>query len=107
MFHYRAIEKNLLCPLCDYKTQHAFVLASHLHAHAGEAPYKCPVCVFGATNASYLNKHIARLHPDLVPEPCKTCGQTFATFGLRAKHVSRAHKPKSKREQLRTARLAK
>ena len=53
------------CSYCGKTFGQPYNLRRHLTTHTGERKFKCPYCVYRATQNVHLDKHIRRIHPNV------------------------------------------
>ena len=64
-----ATDKPFPCPRCGRRYKRKDSVTTHLRFECGILPqFTCPVCQHKVSHRRYIQKHIARKHPDYVEE---------------------------------------
>jgi KRAB domain-containing zinc finger protein len=78
---------NLLCSVCDYKTNEPNCLRSHMLTHMQERNYSCERCGKAYKSKGALTRHMKR--HDGPAFPCTLCGRSYTTKGTLTRHIKR------------------
>ncbi|KAB7499928.1 Zinc finger protein [Armadillidium nasatum] len=77
----------------NLQAQPAYNLRRHMTTHTGERPFKCPYCNYKASQNVHLDKHIRRIHINIITSQarCQLCQVTLANANLLRRHVEDHH----------------
>ncbi|XP_045782893.1 histone-lysine N-methyltransferase PRDM9-like [Maniola jurtina] len=80
-------DKNVLkCSYCGYMTKEKCNLIRHLKSHTGDKPFSCKACDSKFTQSGYLKDHM-RTHTGEKPFSCKVCDSQFTQSGSLKIHM--------------------
>ena len=87
--------KDSICDECG-KVMSKDALSNHRKSHLpiAERPFECDKCGLRLTTASWLKKHIDRVHNRILNKVCQHCGKAFYDKHGLNKHVAHVHEGK-------------
>ncbi|XP_055307488.1 zinc finger protein 271-like [Sitodiplosis mosellana] len=77
--------KRHKCSLCEYITDFATSLKTHMFKHTGERPFPCSMCQKRFTQKQHLQSHM-KTHVDEFLFSCSNCSQGFHRSDEKVKH---------------------